>query len=168
MAQDLMKDIVNLAKNRGFVYQNSEIYGGLSNTWDYGPLGSELKNNIKRLWWKYFIHNREDMVGLDAAILMNPKVWEASGHISNFNDPMVDCKDCKERFRADHLVEKALNIPTVNLTLKDLDKMIKEDANIVCPSCGKKNFTDTRKFSLMFKTYQGVIEAETNAIYMIP
>ncbi|OHD10794.1 MAG: glycine--tRNA ligase [Spirochaetes bacterium GWB1_36_13] len=168
MSVDIMKDIMNLSKNRGFVFQNSEIYGGLANTWDYGPLGSELKNNIKKAWWKFFIQDREDMVGLDAAILMNPRVWEASGHVSNFNDPLVDCKECKERFRADHLVEKTLNIPTANLTLKELNDLIQEKDDIVCPSCGKRNFTPARTFNLMFKTHQGVIETDKNIIYMRP
>lgn len=168
MSQDKMKEIVNLAKQRGFVFQSSEIYGGLSNTWDYGPLGSELKNNIKKAWWKYFIHNREDMVGQDCSILMNPKVWVASGHVGNFNDPLVDCKECKERFRADHLVENALKIETESLTLPDLDKLIKENEKIKCPSCGKRNWTDTRKFGLMFKTYQGAVENEGNIVYLRP
>ena len=168
MSQDLMKEIVNLAKQRGFVYQNSGIYGGLSNTWDYGPLGSELKRNIKNYWWKYFVQEREDMVGLDAAILMNPKTWEASGHLSNFNDPLVDCKKCKERFRADHLIENILQIQTENLTNEQMNKLIIEDATIKCPSCDAKDFTDIRQFNLMFKTFQGVVEKETNVVYLRP
>jgi glycyl-tRNA synthetase len=163
-----MKEIVNLSKQRGFVFQNSEIYGGLANTWDYGPLGSELKNNIKRLWWKFFIHRREDMVGLDASILMNPRVWEASGHIGNFSDPLVDCKECKSRFRADHLVEKALDIATVNMNLEDLNKTIQENGKITCPNCDAKNFTMAREFNLMFKTHQGVVEDSSNVVYLRP
>jgi len=165
---DVMKEIVNLCKNRGIIFQNSQIYGGLSSTWDYGPLGVELKNNIKRLWWKFFIHNREDMVGLDSAILMHPKVWEASGHVKNFHDPLVDCKKCKERFRADHLVENLIGISTVNMKSDELNKIIQEDNKIKCPSCGAKEFTDIRFFNLMFKTYQGPVEDKANIVYLRP
>lgn len=166
--KDVMKEIVNLCKQRGFVYQNSGIYGGLANTWDYGPLGSELKKRITDTWWKYFVQNREDMLGLDAAILMNPKVWEASGHVGNFSDPLVDCKECKERFRADHLLEDILGIQTENMSFDEINKMVQENEKVKCPSCGKKNFTEAREFNLMFKTHQGVTKDTGNEIYMRP
>jgi glycyl-tRNA synthetase len=163
-----MEKIVSLAKRRGFVFAGSEIYGGLANTWDYGPYGVELKNNIKKIWWKEFVQNREDMVGLDASILMNPKVWEASGHISSFSDPLMDCKKCKERVRGDKLVEEHLGIEmAVGKTLQQISEIIHKN-KIPCPKCGECNFTEARSFNLMFKTHQGVIEEEAALVYMRP
>ena len=169
-----MDKIVALCKNRGFVYAGSEIYGGLANTWDYGPLGVELKNNIKRAWWKKFVQESKYNVGLDAAILMNPQTWVASGHLAGFSDPLMDCRECHERFRADKLIEdfSAEN----NITLpKPIDaftqaemKQFVEDNNIPCPTCGKHNFTDIRQFNLMFKTFQGVTEDAKNTVYLRP
>jgi len=165
--ENLMDKIVSLAKRRGFVFPGSEIYGGLANTWDYGPVGVELKNNIKQAWWKFFVKNREDIVGLDAAILMNSRIWEVSGHVSGFNDALIDCKACQARIRADHLIEDALNMKAEGMTPEDMTKLIEEN-NIKCPVCGKKDFTDARKFGLMFKTFQGVTEEDKNIIYLRP
>ncbi|WP_025948330.1 glycine--tRNA ligase [Geobacillus thermocatenulatus] len=167
-----MEEIVAHAKHRGFVFPGSEIYGGLANTWDYGPLGVELKNNIKRAWWKKFVQESPYNVGLDAAILMNPRTWEASGHLGNFNDPMVDCKQCKARHRADKLIEKALEEKGIEmivdgLPLAQMDELIKE-YDIACPECGSRDFTNVRQFNLMFKTYQGVTESSANEIYLRP
>ncbi len=167
-----MDQVVALAKHRGFVFPGSEVYGGLANTWDYGPLGVELKNNIKRAWWKKFIQESPYNVGLDAAILMNPQAWVASGHVGNFNDPMIDCKSCKARHRADKLIEnklaeKDIEIIVDGMTFDDMMKLIVEH-NIVCPDCGSKEFTDIRQFNLMFKTFQGVTEASSNVVYLRP
>lgn len=161
-----MDKIVSLCKRRGFVFQGSEIYGGLANTWDYGPLGVEIKNNIQQEWWKFFVTNRPDIVGLDAAILMNPKVWEASGHVANFNDAQVDCKNCKGRFRADHLIEDQLDdIKVEGLSLNDLDKLIEQN-DIKCPTCGAKNFTKTRVFNLLFRTNIGPVASDSEDVYL--
>lgn len=141
---DLMEKIVSLCKRRGFIFQSSEIYGGVANSWDYGPLGVELKNNIKQLWWKRFVQSRDDMVGLDASLIMNPKVWEASGHLKEFSDPLIECKKCHARFREDHLEKKE------------------------CPNCGKKEFTPARQFNLMFKTFLGPVEGQANLAYLRP
>ena len=165
--EELMDKIVSLAKRRGFVFPGSEIYGGLANTWDYGPIGVELKNNIKQTWWKFFVKNREDVVGIDAAILMNSRVWETSGHVAGFNDALVDCRACKARIRADHLIEDSLNMKAEGMILEDVTKLIEEN-DIKCPVCGKKDFTDARKFGLMFKTFQGVTEEDKNIIYLRP
>ncbi|WP_110113609.1 glycine--tRNA ligase [Bacillus sp. CGMCC 1.16541] len=167
-----MDQIVSHAKHRGFVFQGSEIYGGLANTWDYGPLGVELKNNIKKAWWKKFVQESPYNVGLDAAILMNPKTWEASGHIGNFNDPMIDCKKCKARHRADKLIEakleeKGIEMVVDGLPFSEMENLIKEH-NIVCPDCGSADFTEIRQFNLMFKTHQGVTESSTNEIHLRP
>lgn len=167
-----MDQIVSHAKHRGFVFQGSEIYGGLANTWDYGPLGVELKNNIKKAWWKKFVQESPYNVGLDAAILMNPKTWEASGHIGNFNDPMIDCKNCKARHRADKLIEekleeKGMEMVVDGLPFSEMENLIKEH-NIVCPDCGSANFTEIRQFNLMFKTHQGVTESSANEIHLRP
>lgn len=159
-------DIISLCKNRGFIYAGSEIYGGLANTWDYGPLGVELKNNIKKAWWKKFVTMPKNNIGLDCGILMNSKVWESSGHIGGFSDPLMDCKDCKTRHRADTLIEDQ-GIPIIGLSDNQLMEIIKEK-NINCPNCGKSNFTDIRKFNLMFKTSQGVTEDTKNDIYLRP
>ena len=167
-----MEEIVNLCKARGYVYAGSEIYGGLSNTWDYGPLGVELKNNIKKLWRKKFIQESPYNVGLDAAILMNPQVWVASGHVGGFSDPLIDCKECKTRHRADKLIEEwahnnGRDMIADGMSDEELVNFIKEN-NIPCPDCGKTNFTDIRKFNLMFKTFQGVTEDAKAEIYLRP
>ena len=171
MAYD-MDTIVNLCKNRGFVYPGSEIYGGLANSWDYGPLGVELKNNIKRAWNDRFIHERKDSVGIDSAILMNPETWVATGHVSTFNDPLIDCKECKTRHRADKLIENwaqknGKDICADGMSNEELIKFI-DDNNINCPNCGKHNFTGIRQFNLMFKTFQGVTEDASSQIYLRP
>ena len=165
--ENVMDKIVSLAKRRGFVFPGSEIYGGLANTWDYGPVGVELKNNIKQEWWKFFVKNRGDVVGIDAAILMNSKVWESSGHVAGFNDALIDCRACQARIRADHLIEDALNMKAEGMTPGDMTKLIVEN-DIKCPVCGKIDFTEARKFGLMFKTFQGVTEEDKNIIYLRP
>ena len=162
-----MEKIVALCKGRGFVYPGSEIYGGLANSWDYGPLGVEFKNNVKRAWWKKFIQESPYNVGLDAAILMNPKVWVASGHVGGFSDPLMDCKDCKARFSADKLIEDATGEIADGWSDEKMIEFINEK-NIPCPECGKHNFTDIRKFNLMFKTFQGVTEDSSSEIYLRP
>ena len=161
-----MEKIVALAKGRGFVYAGSEIYGGLSNSWDYGPLGVEFKNNIKRAWWKKFVQESSYNVGLDSAILMNPQVWVASGHVGGFSDPLMDCRDCKTRHRADQLIE-ATGVNPAGWSDEQMSEYIREHG-IACPECGGHNFTDIRKFNLMFKTYQGVTEDAKNEIYLRP
>ncbi|MDQ0247865.1 glycyl-tRNA synthetase [Bacillus fengqiuensis] len=167
-----MEQIVSHAKHRGFIFQGSEIYGGLANTWDYGPLGVELKNNVKKAWWKKFIQESPYNVGLDAAILMNPKAWEASGHLGNFNDPMIDCKNCKARHRADKLIEEKLQEKDIEMIVDGLsfDQMMNliKEHDIKCPECGSDNFTEIRQFNLMFKTHQGVTETSANEIYLRP
>jgi glycyl-tRNA synthetase len=163
-----MEKVVALCKRRGFVFPGSDIYGGFANTWDYGPYGSILKKNVKDFWWKSFVQKRDDVVGLDAAILMNPKVWEASGHIGSFSDPLMDCKDCKERIRGDKLIEDNLGIEAAaGKSLEDVGRIIKEN-DLKCPKCGKANFTEARSFNLMFKTHQGVVEETATAVYLRP
>ena len=166
-----IEKIVSLCKQRGFVFQGSEIYGGLANSWDYGPVGVELKNNIKNLWWKDFVQRQKNIVGLDSAVLTNPKVWKASGHLSNFSDPLVDCKNCKHRFRADHLLEISLQkkeIALENLSLEQMDNLILEHG-IACPHCSTKgNFSQVRQFNLMFQTEQGVTSDTSDTIYLRP
>ena len=162
-----MEKLVNLCKQYGFIFQGSEIYGGLANTWDYGPLGVELKNNVKKAWIKKFVQENPYNVLVDCAILMNPKTWEASGHIATFNDPLIDCKHCKTRHRADKLIEEADHIEAGSFTDEQLMKYI-YDHNIVCPNCGKLDYTDIRKFNLMFKTFQGVTEDSKSTIYLRP
>ncbi len=167
-----MDTLVALCKNRGFIYPGSEIYGGLANTWDYGPLGVELKNNIKSAWRKKFIQEQKNVVGLDAAILMNPETWVASGHVGGFSDPLIDCKECKTRHRADKLIEEwaheqGKDMIADGMSNEELIKFIK-DNQIPCPDCGKCNFTDIRQFNLMFKTSQGVTEDKSSEIYLRP
>ncbi|MCL2634737.1 MAG: glycine--tRNA ligase [Oscillospiraceae bacterium] len=162
-----MKTIVDLCKNRGFIYQSSEIYGGLANTWDYGPLGVELKNNIKKAWLKKFVQESRYNVGLDSAILMNPQTWVASGHLAGFSDPLISCKNCKTRHRADNMIEDFDGTVTVGLTNEQLTDYIKEK-KIACPDCGKCDFTDIKKFNLMFKTFQGITEDTADEIYLRP
>ena len=172
MATLTMDKLVALAKNRGFVFPGSEIYGGLANTWDYGPLGVELKNNVKSAWWKKFVKESPYNVGVDCAILMNPTTWQASGHLGGFSDPLMDCKECKSRHRADNLVEdylkkKKITQNVATLSNEELEDLI-EKYKITCPVCGKHNFTKIRKFNLMFKTFQGVNEDTANTIYLRP
>ncbi len=162
-----MEKIVSLCKGRGFVYPGSEIYGGLANTWDYGPLGVELKNNVKKAWWKKFVQESKYNVGLDAAILMNPTTWVASGHVGGFSDPLMDCKECKTRHRADKLIEDFDGTVADGWTNEEMAKYI-EEKQIACPDCGKRNFTDIRKFNLMFKTFQGVTEDAKNELFLRP
>ena len=169
---DSMETLVALCKNRGIIYPGSEIYGGLANTWDYGPLGNEIKNNVKNAWRKKFIQEQKNVVGLDAAILMNPETWVASGHVGGFSDPLIDCKECKTRHRADKLIEewaheKGNDMIADGMSEEELTKFIEEN-KIPCPNCGKTNFTGIRKFNLMFKTYQGVTEGATSEIYLRP
>ena len=161
-----MEKIVSLCKTRGFVYPGSEIYGGLSNTWDYGPLGVEFKKNIKSAWWKKFVRENPYNVGLDAAILMNPETWVASGHVGGFSDPLMDCKECKTRHRADKLIEKT-GVNPAGWSAEKMSEYIKEN-NIVCPNCQSCNFTDIRQFNLMFKTFQGVTEDTQSQLYLRP
>ena len=165
-SEKTMEKIVSLCKNRGFVYSGSEIYGGLSNSWDYGPLGVEFKNNVKNMWLKKFVRESKYNVGLDCAILMNPQVWVASGHVGGFSDPLMDCKDCKTRHRADTLIEEHGGDPN-GMTLDQMSEYIINN-NVKCPNCGSSNFTDIRKFNLMFKTFQGVTEDSKNEIFLRP
>ena len=152
----------------GFYYQGSEIYGGLSNTWDYGPLGSEIKLNIRQLWWKKFVQESPTNVGIDAAIMMNPKVWESTGHVSTFNDPLIDCKKCKMRYRADQLIESEFPDADVNgMTNEQMTEFIKAN-HVKCPNCGSENFTDIRQFNMMFKTHIGVTEDSKSVVYLRP
>ncbi len=172
MKEKTMDQIVALCKGRGFVYPGSEIYGGLANTWDYGPLGAELKRNVKEAWWKKFIQESPHNVGLDSAILMNPQTWVASGHIGGFNDPLIDCKACKARFRADQIIENHLqkeekSYDVEGWTNEEMVTFIK-DEKILCEKCGKADFTDIRQFNLMFKTFQGVTEDSSTEIYLRP
>ena len=169
MSEVTMEKIVNLCKNRGFVFPGSEIYGGFANTWDFGPVGVELKNNIKRAWWKRFVQESPSTYGVDAAILMNPKVWEASGHVASFGDPKMDCKTCKQRFRADSLIEnhsKGAVVPDT-MTNEEMEAYIEQN-NIKCPHCGSKNWSNIRTFKLMFETSRGTIEGEKDTVYLRP
>jgi len=167
-----MDKVVALCKGRGFIFAGSEIYGGLANTWDYGPLGVEFKNNVKKAWWKKFVQESPYNVGLDAAILMNPETWVASGHVGGFSDPLMDCKECKSRYRADKLIEdwyfeKGESVTVDGWDAQKMSAFIDEN-NIVCPKCGSKNYTDIRQFNLMFKTFQGVTEDSSSQIYLRP
>ena len=172
MAELTMDKLVALCKNRGFIFRGSEIYGGLANSWDYGPLGVELKNNVKRAWWKKFVQENEYNVGVDCAILMNPLVWEASGHVGGFSDPLMDCRDCKSRHRADQLIEEYIAKNNLDITIsgwtnEQMEKFIAEK-KIKCPVCGNSNFTGVRQFNLMFRTFQGVTEDTANTLYLRP
>ncbi len=164
--------LVALCKNRGFIFPGSEIYGGLANTWDYGPLGAELKANVKKAWWQKFVQENTLNTGLDCAILMNPGVWKASGHIGGFSDPLMDCKSCKTRHRADNLVEDYCKKHNISLVVEGMDsdelEQFIEEKHILCPVCGNHNFTPIRKFNLMFKTFQGVTEDNVNTVYLRP
>ncbi len=160
--------IVTHLQTTGYVFQGSQIYGGLSNSWDYGPLGSELKNNLKELWWKKFVNESPTNVGIDASILMNPRVWEATGHVSTFNDPLIDCKHCHARHRADDLINEQFPEADTNaMTLEQMSQFIK-DNNVICPNCGKSQFTDVRQFNMMFKTHIGVTEDSKSTVYLRP
>ena len=161
-----MEQVINLCKGRGFVYPGSEIYGGLANSWDYGPLGVEFKNNVKKAWWKKFVQESPYNVGLDSAIIMNPQTWVTSGHVGGFSDPLMDCKDCKARYRADKLIEDEGG-RAEGMTFEQMSDYIKEHG-IACPACGSKNFTDIRKFNLMFKTFIGVTEDAKSEVYLRP
>ena len=167
-----MEKIVSLSKKRGFIFPGSEIYGGLANSWDYGPLGVELKNNVKKAWWKKFIQESPYNTGVDCAILMNPKVWVASGHVGSFNDPLIDCKSCKTRHRADQLIEEWNRANEVSMSIEGFDNSMLSayltEKEIPCPQCGAKNFTEIRQFNLMFKTFQGVTEDSTSTLYLRP
>ena len=168
-----MEKVVSLCKNRGIIYPGSEIYGGLANTWDYGPLGVEFKNNVKKAWWKKFVQQSKYNVGLDSAILMNPEVWVASGHVGSFSDPLIDCKECKSRFRADKLIEDFYfenNLGDINVDGWENEKVeeLMKEKNICCPNCKKQNFTGIRRFNLMLKTFQGVTEDSKSEIYLRP
>jgi len=163
--EKLMEKIQTLARSRGFIYPDSEIYGGMANTWDFGPLGIELKNNLKREWWKFFVQSHENMVGVDSALIMNPKVWEASGHVGNFTDSLVDCKKCKNRFRADHLVEDATGIDVEGKDPKEIDKIIASN-KIACPTCKAFDWTASRNFNILFQTQVGVIEDAKSIAYL--
>jgi len=172
MAEFSMDKIVALCNNRGFIFPGSEIYGGLANTWDYGPLGVEFKNNVKKAWWRKFVQESPYNVGMDCAILMNPETWVASGHVVNFNDPLMDCKACKARFRADKMIEdyakeKGLDVHPDGWSHEQMADYIAEQG-ITCPECGKTDFTGIRKFNMMFKTFQGVNESTANEIYLRP
>ncbi|MEZ4570320.1 MAG: glycine--tRNA ligase [Thermomicrobiales bacterium] len=162
-----MDTIVSLSKRRGFVFQGSEMYGGLANTWDFGPLGVEIRRNIKDLWWNRFVHQRSDIVGMDGSILMNPRVWEVSGHVSEFNDPEVDCRVCQSRFRADSLIEDATGVQADGLPIEQLNALIAEN-EIKCPTCGNFDWTPTRRFNLMFQTQIGPVDESSNAVYLRP
>jgi glycyl-tRNA synthetase len=166
MAKDKMKELVAMCKRRGFVFQGSEIYGGLEATYDFGPMGAELKKNIKDHWWKYFVTAREDMVGMDSSIFMNPETWNATGHLTTFNDPQIDCKKCKARYRADNLIENKLGIVAEGKQLEEMTKIIKE-SDIKCEKCGSQDWTDVKKFNLMFKTVFGATQGSMD-VYLRP
>lgn len=165
--QDSLKPIVALAKRRGFIYPGSEIYGGFANTYSFGPYGAELKKNIKDLWWKTFVHERRDMVGLDGPILLHPRAWKASGHLDGFNDALIDCKACKGRFRCDHLIEEALKEDADGLTVEQMTGLIRQ-RQVKCPKCGAQDFTDARHFNLMFHTQMSKTGSDGDAAYLRP
>jgi glycyl-tRNA synthetase len=165
--QDSLKPIVALAKRRGFIYPGSEIYGGFANTYSFGPYGAELKKNIKDLWWKTFVHERRDMVGLDGPILLHPRAWKASGHLDGFNDALIDCKACKSRFRCDHLIEDALKEDAEGLTVEQMTSLIRE-RRVKCPKCGAQDFTEARHFNLMFNTHMSKTGADGDVAYLRP
>ena len=162
----LMDKIIALSKRRGFIYPGSEIYGGLANTYDYGPAGAELLRNIRNLWWDSFVHKRDDIVGLDASVISHQEIWKASGHTTGFADALVDCKNCKLRMRADHLIEDAKNEKVEGKSLDDLNKIIEEDKAIVCPNCGKHDWTPARKFNLLFPVNLGIVEGDQSLAYL--
>jgi glycyl-tRNA synthetase len=160
-----MDTLVSLSKRRGFVYPGSEMYGGLANTWDFGPLGVELRNNIKQLWWRTFVHQRPDIVGMDGSILLNPRVWEVSGHVGEFNDPLVDCRNCRSRYRADHLIEEVAGRDAEGLALAEMDAIIQ---SLACPNCGAHDWTPVRAFNMMFRTHIGPVDETSTPVYLRP
>jgi len=162
-----LEALASLCKRRGFVFAGSELYGGLANTFDFGPLGVELRNNIKQAWWQHFVRERPDIVGLDGGILMSPRVWEASGHVDEFNDPMTDCRECRNRYRADTLIEDTLGTSAESMTHAEMSKVIQETP-IACPNCGKVSWTPVRAFNMMFRTQIGVVDETATTIYMRP
>ncbi len=168
MPASSLDQLVSLCKRRGFIFPGSEIYGGLANTWDYGPLGTELKNNVKKEWWKTFVHKRPDIMGIDSAILMNSEVWKASGHLESFNDPLVECKECNERFRGDKLLEEKLGVEAVVVLEPDQIQPLLKAEKIKCPSCGACDWTETKQFNMMFKTHQGTTEDTSTEVYLRP
>jgi len=159
--------IASLAKRRGFVFPGSEIYGGLANTWDFGPLGAELKRNIKHAWWEFFIQRRDDMVGLDGGILLHPRVWDASGHVQQFHDPLVDCRNCKSRFRADTFIEEKLGLEVAGMSHEEMSRTLRE-SKVACPVCGQRDWTAVRQFNLMFRTFIGPVEDQSTPVYLRP
>lgn len=163
--QDVFEKVVSLAKRRGFIFQGSELYGGLANTYDYGPMGVELMRNIRNLWWDSFVHKRTDMVGLDASLISHQDIWKASGHVGGFSDALVDCKECKTRMRADHLIEDSLDKKVEGLSTEELTSIIQEN-KIKCPKCAKSNWTDVRKFNLLFPVHLGIVEGEQSLAYL--
>lgn len=164
--QDMFEKVVSLAKRRGFIFPSSDIYGGLANTWDFGPAGTLLKNNLRDLWWKKFVLDRDDMVGIDASIFLSPKVWEASGHVASFTDALIDCKNCHYRTRADHLIEDNVEeIKVEGLPVEELTKIIKEN-KIKCPKCGKTEWTEVRRFNLLFESSIGIVEENKSKVYL--
>lgn len=165
-SSSLMDKISALCKRRGFIFQGSEIYGGLANTYDYGPAGAELLRNIKNLWWDNFVHKRDDIVGLDASVISHQEVWKASGHTAGFADAMIDCKNCKLRMRADHLIEDKTKTKVEGKSLEELDEIIKNNEDIVCPNCGKHDWTSVRKFNLLFPVNLGIIEGDQSLAYL--
>ncbi len=166
--ENKMEKIISLCKRRGFIFPGSELYGGLAGTWDYGPFGVALKKNIENLWWKKFVDGREDMFGLESAILMNSKIWEASGHVAGFTDPLVECKNCKSRFRADQVLESLGKTGVAGATIEQMSAKFKSGQDIVCPSCGKRDWTDVRQYNMMFKTQIGAVEETSDTIYLRP
>ena len=162
-----MDELMSLAKRRGFVFPGSEMYGGLANTWDFGPLGVELRNNIKQAWWQHFIHDRADMTGMDGGILMNPRVWEASGHLGEFNDPLTDCRVCRSRYRADDLFEQTLGMSVEGMQLAALTALL-DEKQVKCPTCGNRNWTPVRPFNMMFSTRIGPVEESAVTVYLRP
>ena len=164
-----MDKIVNLCKTRGFVFPGSDVYGGFANTWDFGPIGVELKNNLKRAWWKRFVQEADNSFGVDAAILMNPRVWDASGHTASFSDPKMDCKNCKTRHRADNIIEnfKGCDVVPDKMTNAEMEAYI-ADHDIKCPNCGKRDWTPIRTFNLMFATSRGTVDGEKDDVYLRP
>src|SRR3990167_8892242 len=166
-SQDSLKPIVALCKRRGFVYPGSELYGGFANTYSFGPYGAQLKKNIKDLWWKTFVQKRQDMVGLDGPILLHPKTWAASGHLEGFNDAMIDCKACKSRYRADHLIEGALKMDGDNLSLQEMTDLV-HSKKVKCPKCGAQDFTAARHFNLMFSTHMSKTGLDGDVAYLRP
>jgi glycyl-tRNA synthetase len=162
-----METIVSLARRRGFIFPGSEIYGGLANTWDYGPLGAELKRNIKNAWWEFFVQRRDDVVGIDGNIILHPRVWEASGHVQEFNDPLIDCRNCGSRYRADTLIEEKLGQQAEGMPLSEMTELI-HSSNIACPFCGQRDWTDVRQFNLMFQTTLGPVESSGTKVFLRP